>query len=311
MYFPYLRGKQEEILAIRELEFSTKRTVPIFEPTNFTKVNRGRWKQSIEAGRRIAIVVNSANGTPIPSTDEVCNFVENLPYESVFPALEIRPNTSDGEVEDFSEKFKGRTCLVVHRNHLYTASELKKLLRPLSDDIVHVHVERGVSLDVSSGLQGQGLVLLRDGFEYESRNADYPARTHFDDTLFKFEGLNFDGFGDYTIVGDRFSAGGGAARAVALHLTEVGPTAVVCHHFVSEGPHVKGDLAGKYFSALERLIAYVDSQPQFETYGVGRFLDSFANGRFPGLGQPKRWSMLHHFEIIEKNLCARGTPTFV
>ena len=65
MYFPYLRGKQYEILAVRESEFlSSNRIVPVFEPT--TRSNLSRFRTIAENQVKFAIIVNSDNGAPPP-----------------------------------------------------------------------------------------------------------------------------------------------------------------------------------------------------------------------------------------------------
>ena len=312
MYFPYLRGKQEEVLAVREAGFLSDLTVPIFEPTNLSHANLERWRQVIQAGRRFAIITNSASGVPAPPpSDEVGNFIEDLPTQGVFPTLEIRPNVTPDRIRNFVERFRGRICVVVHRNHLYTAHQLSSHLGPATDSIVHVLIDGGVPREILRELPARGRVLLRDGFAYETRNADYPPRTHFDDLLHTFKNRGFDGFGDFTIVGDRFSPGGGPAYAIALHLTEITPTGVVTNHFISSPPPIPGDNSGKYLDALGRLVRHIEGRPQFNTAGINGFRGSWADRHFPGLGKPKRWSILHHLEVIERELIARGTSAFL
>lgn len=310
MYFPYLRGKQEEILAVRDAGFLSELTVPIFEPTSISDRNLKRWHRAIQAGRRFAIITNSDNGSPgpPPSEDEVHGSIDNLPPEGVFPALEIRPNTTTGLIRSFADRFRGRTCVVVHRNHLYTMSQLARHLDPLADLVVHALVDGRVPREVLRGLPAQGKVLLRDGFEAKARNAEYPPRSYFDDLLYTFADEGFGGFGDFTIVGDRFRKGGGPANAIALHLTEITPTTVLTHHFVSSPPHVRTAPQDKYFSALRRLLEHTENEPQFDTVGVNAFRGA---GDYPGLGKPKRWSILHHLEIIDRALSAERRNAFL
>ena len=155
-------------------------------------------------------------------------------------------------------------------------------------------------------LPGVGKVLLRDGFSYETRNADYPRVTHFDDLLFTFEEQGFDGFGDFAIVGDRFSLRGGPANAVAIHVTEIVNQTIRTNHFISSPPHVQEDTPGKFFSALAAYAAGAE----MPTRG-GQALLGAIDESFPGLGKPKRWSILHHLEIIHDELQARGAIAFV
>lgn len=306
MFFPYLRGKQEEILAVLEADFLSELTVPIFEPTNTSPLSIGRWQRAVEAGRRFAIVTNSANGDPAPAQEEVRHVIEDdLSPEAVYPGLEIRAGTDTGTIRDFAETFQDRVCVVVHRDHLYAPSELSGHLGPLADSIVHVLIDGRVSREVVRQLPARGRVLLRDGFAYEPRNADYQPQTNFGDLLHTFSNDGFDGFGDFAIAGDRFSARGGPAYAVALHLTEITPMTVIANHVVSSPPHIRGDLSAKYLDAVQRLVGYADERG-FDTVGINAFRNSLSERHYPGLGKPKRWSILHHLEIIDRELTERG-----
>ena len=311
MYFPYLRGKLYEILAIRDTDFLSNLTIPIFEPTSLSKANKARWRQTAESGRRFAIIVNSANGDPLPppAPREVVDFIDELPPDRVFPALEIRYETEPKLIQAFQSKFHHSTTIVIHRNHQYSASVLANHLGPLTGSAIQVFVDGYVPKAVLHTLPAQRRVLLRDGFQRAEKNAMYPRQSHFDDLLQTFGNQGFDGFGDFSIIGDWFSPGGGPASAVALHLTEIVSDTVVTNHFVSSPPHIRGNPNGKYFSALERLIAYTDGHPQFNTVGVSGFRKSHDVAKYPNLGPPKRWSIQHHFEVVERALRRRGeTP---
>ena len=76
MYFPYLRGKEEELIAVREADFLSHLIIPVFEPTNpLNQRGRNNWLRVVGAGRRFAVIVNSAHGNPPPpphATRDVC-----------------------------------------------------------------------------------------------------------------------------------------------------------------------------------------------------------------------------------------------
>src|SRR3546814_6797061 len=61
------------------------------------------------------------------------------------------------------------------------------------------------------------------------------------------------GFGDFLIVGDVYSEGGGPAYAVAIHLTFIDPDkddVMYIYHFVSDTKDTPTDPAGKFAQAL-------------------------------------------------------------
>lgn len=310
MYFPYLREKQEELLSVRDGGFLSDLTIPIFEPITLSDTNQTRMEHAIQNGRRFAIIVNSAHGKPQPPRpNEAAHVVHALPPDRVLPALEIRPGTRIAQIAWFVGEFLDRRCLVVHRNHQYTSTELIQQLEPLGESVIHVTIDGGVPEEVVRQLPAQARVLLRGGFKHQPTNADYQEQSHFDDLLYTFQNRGFDGFGDFTTVRDQFQAGGGAAHTIALHLTEVAGGRILANHFISHPPHIRGNNRRKYLEAVERLVEYVSERPGFDTVGVAGFRDSWETRSNPGFGKPKRWSIQHHFEIIERELSRRGeTP---
>jgi hypothetical protein len=233
---------------------------------------------------------------------------------AVLPAFEIRAGGPISEVGAFAQRFKTHRTVVIHRNHSHSLVDLKSELAHLAQPPVQVLLDGGAPLPVFTGLPAAGRVLLRDGFRRLARNADYPAKSNFDDLLYTYSSLGFDGFGDFATIGDRYSPTGGAALHVALHLTEPadGPT-IIANHFVSTTPPHKGDVQGKYFSALSRAIKHTGSRPNvpFDTEGVSEYSASHRNRQFSGLGKPIQWSTMHHMELIDRELSVANSQLFI
>lgn len=327
MYFPYLRGKMFEILAVRDAEFlPSSRIVPIFEPVQvYTQNGRiyGRFTELIQKRVKFAFIVNSANGNPPPNFDQGVRMVRDLSSfrtsapDLVLPAFEIRAENPIRQIRTFARKFESRQCVIVHRNHDYSIRHLWQALESLHENPpVHVLLDGGASSEVVKSLPASGVVLLRDGFSVESANVHYPPRSRFDDLLWTHEDRGYDGFSDFSIVGDRLIVSGGPPNHVALHLTELAldeVRSIATNHFVSRNPTYPGDAPRKYLDALELLIQHVGVPPniEFDTEGVEGYWDSYTNSHFPGLGKPKQWSIMHHMEIINRELENLGIPTFL
>jgi hypothetical protein len=111
------------------------------------------------------------------------------------------------------------------------------------------------------------------------------------------------GFGDFLIVGDVYSEGGGPAYAVAIHLTYIDADdddVMYVYHFVSTTNDTPTDPAGKFGQALQKLIDKLDTghSKLFETSAIKEFRDLHAKKHFPGLGYVKKLSMKHHIETL-------------
>lgn len=141
---------------------------------------------------------------------------------------------------------------------------------------------------------------------YERRkNADYAKNSpeKFSELHVTYGDLGMAGFGDFLIVGDVYSEGGGPAYAVAIHLTYIDPEnddVMYIYHFVSTTNDTPTDPAGKFKQALDKLIEKLDTGESklLETEAIREFRELHARRHFPGLGYVKKLSMKHHIETL-------------
>lgn len=312
VYMPYLHGKQEELLAVLELCPSlSSLVVPIVKPVNvdptYTVSRLARIGESV----RYALITNSdkgPHGQP-PSYAQVAAILRNPSIaknaQNVFPAFEMRGGISLLEFAQFNRDFSDRRCVVIHKNHTHRPAQLRKTMR-LSVDPVHVFIEPGVSAGSFSSLPSVARIVVRNGFHARERNSEYPSQSAFDDIVYQYRQRKLHGFGDFCMIGDAYSATGGPARAVALHLTEDRGTGLVMNHFVSHSVGV--DTTTMYFEALDRLVRYVGDPPRANlgSHGTRAYLQSYLNRHFPSLGPPKRWSIMHHIELVQRILISQN-----
>lgn len=313
MYMPYLHGKQEELFALLDLGSTlTQVVVPIVKPVNLSPPNQRRLAR-IAANSRFALITNSDKGRPgqRPTYASVAAALAAAPLSNaarVFPAFEIRGDSSLAELTTFAADHSARRCVLVHKGHAFGPGDLAGPLSALSMDPVHVFVEPGVAAGAFTSLPAVARVVIRDGFAARERNADYPPQSAFDDLVRQYAARGFDGLGDFCMIGDRYSAGGGKARAVALHITEDTGVALKMNHFVSTTPDV--DVPTMYAQARDALAANIGSPPRvgLDTEGVRAYI---RDPVFHGLGRAKRWSAMHHIELVQSILQTAGaTPKF-
>ena len=260
MYYPYLQMREMEMLALMDAtQFLTAEVVPILNPYKFNDTNKQRIRDVTAWGHRVAIITNAAGRGPTPTPSSVQKLLANLPIRTALPALEIRTRTSIATVGQFAKTFTGRSCIVVHRDTRFTYPQLSSALSPLGDRAVHVVHPGGAITEIVRRLPNRGVVLLMDGFNRERyANSEFPPRSGFHNGLHAFPLDGYDGFGDFTIVkGDVYRPGGRAAKAVALHLTEITSNEIVTNHFVSDPPHVTGRVRQQYPTAATKLFGYV------------------------------------------------------
>ena len=202
------------------------------------------------------------------------------------------------------------SCYQQHKDHKTVIihagfTEAKSLAGKLGGDLQnsdHVFFEAYCGKLYRKHFTGPQRILLRDGFKRQ-RNADYPPLEEFSDLHVTYDEEGMSGFGDFLIVGDEFTEGGGPAYAVAIHLTFIDPDkddAMFIHHFVSTTQGTPTDPAGKFGEALGSLINKLDSGTSniIETEAILEFRELHKRGHFPGLGYVKKLSMKHHVETL-------------
>lgn len=306
MYYPYFRGKQFELIAIRETAELLKSSgfVPIIEPVREVLSGLDRALKTIcEAKGKAIVIVNPDHGDHAEDGAGISSLLKNgfLDKEGITAGILLKEGMNLGSALNYYDKHKDHKPVFVHAGF----TEAKALAEKLDGDLgqtQHVFFEKHCGKLYRKHFKGSMRILLRDGFQ-RRRNADHPAIEEFSDLHVTYEEEDMDGFGDFLIVGDDYSEGGGPAYAIAIHLTFIDSdkdNVMYIYHFVSTTKDTPTDPAGKFGQALGKLIAKLDSgnSKLIDTEAIQEFRDLHAKGHFPGLGHVKKLSMKHHIETI-------------
>ena len=301
MYFPYLRGRQYEMLALKELvqrRLISTLILPIVEPIKITSTFNSAVKVFVDAGLNIALIDNPAIG---PLNKNILTKALHFYHESIVPAIIMQENST--EVVDSLVRIgkKPEDLMVVLNNRDYLEN-YRELFDSASPRYTLFPEERSIRRAVLFGK-----VMLDDKFIRQEKNSDYSKNSDeffSDDHLFyKEEG--FSGFGDYSIIGNNYDEGGFAPKAVAIHIVYFDKDkALRVHHFVSDSNVGIEDPAGKFYEAVTKLHEWYDSFGDYrqKTYALDVLLDYQERGYYPGLPTIKKLSIMHHFELMNKFL---------
>jgi len=306
MYHPYVRGKQFELITIREMAplLAEKHFVPVIEPV---REALGGLKKTLaavcDAGGRAIVIVNPYHGDHQEDGTSITSLLQEgfIFTDNIAAGILLRSDMTVEEVAAYYEDHADHHPVFVHAG--FTAP--KALAAGLEADVpglTNVFVEDHAKLLYRKHFEQSTRVLVRDGFKRQ-RNADYPAMEEFSDLHVTYGDLGMAGFGDFLIVGDVYSEGGGPAYAVAIHLTFIDPEkddVMYIYHFVSDTKDTPTDPAGKFAQALAKLIKKLDSGTShiLETQAIKEFRELHTKGHFPGLGYVKKLSMKHHIETL-------------
>jgi hypothetical protein len=306
MYHPYFRGKQFELITIRETAglMAAAKFVPIIEPVKEALKGLERSLTAVsDAGGHAVVIVNPYHGDHSEDGVSISSLLKKgfLGSDAIAAGVLLKKDMTLDEAVACYEMHRGHKTSFIHGGF----TEAKALAEKIGEELP---TTRNVFFELHCGklyrkhFLGSERILLRDGFK-KRRNADHPLLEEFSDLHVTFGEEGMNGFGDFLMVGDDFAEGGGPAYAVAIHLTFIDPDkddAMYIYHFVSTTKDTPTDPAGKFGEALEKLIAKLDSGTSklLETSAIKELRDLHAKGHFPGLGYVKKLSMKHHIETL-------------
>lgn len=284
MYYPYLRGKQFDLLAINTLIKETrwsKKIYPIIEPVR----DSATLKKTIELFDQKQLICYLITN---PQVGTAKLFAEKR-FEW---KLGVESNVKSAEIVTKENPFKAE--LYVFNAH----SPRKKEHLAIEENRLSVIPDQGRFrvLDVPNK------ILLRQAFQVKKNVANYAEKV---DDFYSDEHLYLSpetkGFSDYTIEGSRYFDKGGPSRAIAIHISYFDAYLNIrVKHFVSDNNENAQNQSGKFFEALEKLSEwYSRNQDQLLlTLGLEELLRYQETQKFPGLGTIKKWSLAHHLELI-------------
>ena len=320
MYYPYFRGKQYELITIRESApiFADQNFIPIIEPV---KEQLNSLKKTLhlicENDAKAIVIINPQLGDHKSSGKEISsllnkeskdlnNIARGVLLTEELSAQEahslLKTNSQNGELALIHAGFshaKELSALIAKQKNITTSIFLEDHCGKLYRRHFKYHTRK---------------VLIREGFQ-QRRNRDHPNIEFFSDLHITFEEEGMNGFGDFLIVGDDYSETGGPAYTVAIHLTFIDhekDDEMHIHHFKSDRQDTPQDPAGKFAEALKKLIRELkkSSNKIRETSAIREFRSLHSRGHFPGLGYIKKLSMKHHIETLAKYIEEGGAiPT--
>ncbi|MGB0880683.1 MAG: sce7725 family protein [Polaribacter sp.] len=312
MYFPYLRGKQFELIALRELSgfMSSRRAKlsPVIEPVKDSSTLKSTLKELAEKNINFNFVINPRVGNFQNLYTELLEVLkENLSDYSNFQlSIIIDKKTQQGiqELLAFTNSIdinhKGYT--LIHTSEI-EKSYIDQLNSNLDIKYNLIYFSK-TSRRYYREFNQETRVSLDDYFRKLDRNADYlqvPV-SDFSEEYKYYNVDNFVGFSDFLTIGDIYSESGFLPRAVAIHLSYIENDKIKIRHFTSDSNQDSSDIGGKFAEALQKLVDWCNAKDITETKGIEMFKDLHNRGHFPGLGSIKKISTINHIELIANNI---------
>lgn len=315
MYFPYLRGKQFELIALKELvaDIDASGLVhPVIEPV-----------RDIDAGNTLVRNLAFLAKAEIPCTVIVNPLVGDMPGISKSASLlrhldplfkenkhmrlgiHLSDESEVSALLDITNASARRYGVDLFYSPAAISNEVMSRLANSAEVHVHFAEDKGPSRRYRSIFPSPRTALLKDNFSRKVRNQDYYdlSESIFTEDNIYFREDNYIGLADYQTIGRGFAEGGSLPRVVAIHLTyqKRDDEAIFVRHFCSTPNGSSADTAGKYLEALSKLVAFADDSG-LENGAIQTFRNHLHLQTFPGLGVIKKLSIQNHVHVMIKAL---------
>ena len=322
MYFPYLRGRQNELLCLRELLDAGKlssKIIPIIEPVKFSSTLFSTLTKFIEMGHQVIVIRNPEVGS---FRKESGDMIKNIEKESDEKKKEKIRKTLEGYKEVWNNPQIQKAYLV--DDDVISMVREKKLD---VKDVVMINIKKGnyrYYEEYGEEIIGKytvvpkggdfediiedDIIILEDSYRKAKRNIDYIENP---DELFSrnhivYKKRGFVGFSDFSMVGNDFDESGFAPLAIAIHIMYFGNRdELKIHHFVPESNESISDPARKFEEAMNKLVNWENFDIIPKTIGLDNLIECYNIGKFPGLGVIKKYSLMHHIQMMGEYLEAR------
>lgn len=302
MYFPYFRGRQYELLALKELVkggLLGNSVLPVVEPVKLMPTFDSTLRAFADTKSKLGLVFNPAVGDYSDSDNFVdAYFARAGNIINAIPTLLMSKNTS-ATLLALESRGVSRSAIIALLDKRDFLDTYKTQLAEAAPQYTLFPDEREFRRAVT-----QGKVMFKDNFNKQLKNANYPEDEFFTEDHLFYKDEGYVGFGDYSIIGSDYVEGGFAPYAVAIHIVYFADdNKLRIRHFISDSNDDTSDVAGKFNEAVVKLAAwYKCGQQRQLTTALSTLLSHADNGYYPGLPTIKKLSIMHHLELMGKYL---------
>lgn len=303
MYLPYLRGKQFEFIALREIASeldSCSNIMPIIEPVK-RELNSAKsaFIAMNKAGMKFALILNPNQGDFKNSNYEFLNSILELHLQNWTPAF-LMNNNADEIMQTIKQNNFSEVMLVAPGTINIDATD-SLLSMPQVEYIAYGDADSRLLMRKLTSYHKK-LIRLDDNFIAQKRNNDYRGieEQKFTENHRFYLDDNFWGLADYTVIAKEYTEGGALPYVVAIHLTyEKNLDEIWVAHFASDSnSNGTENIQKKFFEATEKVERFFKNKPT--TTAIRELIKFKTDDKYPGLGVIKKLSMKNHILLMNK-----------
>lgn len=305
MYYPILRGKQNEFLALRDIIdklSESQKITPVIEPVKADIKALLSCLSELETKRVPSIIiVNPTEGELVGDDSATESLIQNISksFNHVKFGLIIRSTSTLAKIKYYLSLIDQKDFLLFHHSPYQQIDDIKVIegLKSFNGNLVNLS---SVPKDYHKALSlTHNLVAIDDPFNKQQRNEDYRINQNefFSDLHSTYQGLGYNGFGDYLIIGEEYREGGRLPLTVALHITyPKNEKEIWVRHFLSQHYPLDPKPSTMVLESINELKDFLEDNPYILEFSTS--CNELMKKGPTSLGTLKRHSISHHIELI-------------
>lgn len=308
MYLPYLRGRQNELLALKELVNNNligDKVIPVIEPIKLSSTLISVIKLFNSENRKLIVIQNPQVGNfeeELNISDKRHLYFDEVNNDNILKGI-IATENFKSDIEKLKvNKVENENIVVILNNYEYIDKYKEEFFKGNIPFYTLIPDNRAFRRRIYANK-----IILEDYFKKRERNTDYDEEPEFFSAdHIEYDMDSFQGFSDYSIIGEEYKESGFAPYAVAIHIVFFNKDKeLYVKHFISDSNDSIKDPAKKFSQALKKLIRW-KGNVGINTYALKVFESYFEKQQYPGLGVVKKLSLMHHIQLINDYLENEG-----
>lgn len=304
LYFPYLRDKRFEVEAVADAAYEIVKSnsvVPIFDPVRFNRFTKRSFPAIMMNNLRFCLIVNPTEGYASTNHTKIeDDFLNNLlyGYTNWLPSILIDTSTTANQVSHYLSRYTQFQFSAIFVRKPSTS--VLNLIASSGRFIYNIYYEPYVRKSDLGLLAINTHVKLCDNFNRRGKNALYPSSEGYTNLNTHLGNPHGEHWGDFSIVGDNYTDGGGAsAQCVAIHVVSKTTTgALIINHYLSDDRTGKGNIPRKILQALSHLTADLPNINPNSGVACRQFQSFYKLGTCKELGSLKKFSIIQNIECV-------------
>lgn len=308
MYHPYIRGKQFELIGLRELTpdvFNNNRDKisPIIEPVKDSSTFKKTLTELANYNINFTVIVNPQHGT-FKDTESILHSLQEAvgTYTNFQVGIIFNSSTNHQLILNILGKYPNLVnyLTLIHQAIYDNIDAIILQYETVAELKFNVIDFANTSKRYYRNFEKNTLVELDDYFGKQNKNSAYlnTPESFFSEEHLHYIEDGFIGFSDYLTIGNDYSESGFLPYAVAIHLSySDSQNRILVKHFVSDSNTDQSDVPGKFAEALDKLIIWCNASG-YDSVAIQKLRDFHTTGHFPGLGTLKKLSLMNHIDLV-------------